>query len=110
MTGWMFLQGTNALVVLEALTPAAPGKSDLIWRRRRFWAAGIAHAALCTVAAAGQSTAVVLEARLHSAAVSYMLDHRCCCVPLPGNGTYGLDDMLSGSPTRRFHAMQLTCV
>jgi len=70
------LQGTNALVVLEASSPAATSTRSLIWRRERFWAAPVAHLALQVVAAVGNDF-VQLEARLHGAALADLHDHRC---------------------------------
>ncbi len=88
----MTLQGTNALVVLEAASPAATDKRPLIWRRDRFWAAPVARVALQAVAAVGHDS-VRLEARLHSAALASLHDHRCPsprdqqCMHLSRDGT-----------------------
>ena len=77
MTGGANLQGTNALVILEAFGPAAHGDRKLTWRRRRFWAAPFAHAMLRRISVPRQRTVVILEPQLSGAANVCMLDHRC---------------------------------
>ena len=77
-------QGTNAHAVLgeRALLPG-PGQADswggrqgggAAWQRLRFWYVGAAHALLAAAAAWAGSAA--FQARLGSAALAYLMDHR----------------------------------
>ena len=77
-------QGTNAHAVLgqRALLPGPdqggscmdPQGVRVAWRRHRFWYVGAAHA-LLAVAAAWAGSAL-FQARLGSAALAYLMDHR----------------------------------
>ncbi len=73
-------QGTNAHAVLGTLpypNPIlAPPGATAVWRRRRLWYAGAAHALLVSAAADARGRAVALHARLGAPGLGCLLDHR----------------------------------